>query len=197
VQAVVTSLIYTVLFGGLAWWLLRHRDFVAADAVPAQSRRIGVRVGVAVAALAGLLAGLSGVGSTALTASRLDESMALTFGNLTDVRYYWQTGHPGDPTIPWRAVCDRGGVAGSTGGTPTSSDTAGSKGAGDDWECLITDQRPSDGLGATTLDVTLKANGCYEAESPPGAVGALYVNNERGKPFLNPLFAFDGCFGTP
>jgi ABC-2 type transport system permease protein len=197
VQAVVTSLIYTAIFAGSAWWLLRRRDFAAADAVPARARRTGVRIGVAAAAITAVLAGFSGVGPTALTAARLNASMAHTFGNLTDVRYLWQTGHPGDPTIPWHAACDRGGVAGATGGTPTSSGSANSKGAGDDWECIITDLRTSDGLGATTLDVTLKANGCYEAESPPGAVGALYVNNQWGKPFLNPLFAFDGCFGTP
>lgn len=197
VQSVITTVIYTALFGTLAWWLLRRRAFAAADAVPAAARCTAMRIGMAVAAVTAVLAGLSGVGPTALTAARLNVSIARTFGNLTDIRYYWQTGRGGDPTIPWHAACDRGGVAGATGGIPTTSGSTNGKGAGDDWECVITDQRPSDGLGATTLDVTLKANGCYEAQSPPGAVGALYVNNQQGKPFLNPLFAFDGCFGTP
>jgi hypothetical protein len=29
------------------------------------------------------------------------------------------------------------------------------------------------------------------------AFGALLVGNEQGKPFINPVYAFDGCFGTP
>jgi hypothetical protein len=28
-------------------------------------------------------------------------------------------------------------------------------------------------------------------------LGALLVNNARGKPFINPVYAFDGCLGTP
>ena len=197
VQAIITSLIYTAIFGVAAWLLLARRDFGAMSSTPTWPIRSAVQVGVVLAAIAAVLAGLGTVGPTALTATRLNTSMAQTFGNLTNVYYLWKTGQPGDATIPWQAACDRGGVAGSMGGTPTSSGSADNKGAGDDWECIITDLRASDGLGATTLDVNLKANGCYEAQSPPGSVGALYVNNDKGKAFINPLFAFDGCFGTP
>lgn len=197
VQAIITSLVYSAIFGIAAWLLLTRRDIGATSAAPTWPIRSAIQVGVVLAAIAAVLAGLGTVGPTALTAARLNTSMAQTFGNLTGVYYLWKTGQPGDSSIPWHAACDRGGVAGSTGGTPTSSGSANAKGAGDDWECIITDLRASDGLGATTLDVNLKANGCYEAQSPPGSVGALYVNNDKGKPFINPLFAFDGCFGTP
>ena len=197
VQALITSLVYSLIFGGAAWLLLIRRDFGAMSSTPTWPVRSAVRVGVVLATIAAVLAGLGTVGPTALTADRLNTSMAQTFGNLTNVYYLWRTGRPGDTTIPWHAACDRGGVAGSTGGTPVSSGSANAKGAGDDWECIITDLRASDGLGATTLDVNLKANGCYEAQSPPGSVGALYVNDDKGKSFINPLFAFDGCFGTP
>jgi ABC-2 type transport system permease protein len=197
VQAVITSILYTVVFAAAAWYLLRRREFAGADAVPAGRRRVTVRIGIAVVAVSGVLAGLSGVGPTALTASRLSTSIATAFGNLAEVRYQWQTGAKADTTIPWQATCDRGGVAGAANGTPASVGSANSKGAGDDWECIVIDTRASDGAGPTTLDVTLKANGCYEAQSPPGAVGALYVDDEHGKSFINPLYAFDGCFGTP
>jgi hypothetical protein len=46
------------------------------------------------------------------------------------------------------------------------------------------------------LNVTLKANGCHTAEAG-SALGALLLNSWQGKTFINPLYAFDGCFGTP
>ena len=185
VQAIVTSVAYTAVFAGAAWYLLRRRDFAAADAMPASRRRATVRIAIAVAAISALLVAFSGVGSTALTARRLDASVAATFGNLVEVRYHWQTGAKPDTTIPWHATCNRGA------GTKTST------GAGDDWACTVTDLRAADGVGASVLDVTLKTNGCYEVQAPPGAVGALYVNDDQGRAFINPLYAFDGCFGTP
>ncbi|MCW2540703.1 MAG: hypothetical protein JWN95_2428 [Frankiales bacterium] len=184
VQAVLTSVAYTTVFAGAAWYLLRRRDFAGADAVPASKRRATVRIGIAGAAISALVGVLGGVGPTALTSSRLDASVAATFGNLAEVRYQWQTGAKADTSIPWQATCNRG--AGSKK----------SEGAGDDWACTVTDLRASDGAGASVLDVTLKTNGCYEVQSPPGAVGALYLNDNRGRAFINPLYAFDGCFGT-
>ena len=82
------------------------------------------------------------------------------------------------------ATCNRGA------GTEKSS------GAGDDWSCIIVDSRASDGGQPVTYDVALKANGCYTAETGM-TLGALLVDNEQGKPFINPVYAFDGCFGTP
>jgi hypothetical protein len=158
--------------------------------MPEGRRRATVRIGVAVAAICALLGGFSTVGPTALTARRLDASIAATFGHLAEVRYQWQAGAGADPTIPWHAVCNRGG-------TPIGATVPNSTGAGDDWSCTISDLRASDGVGTNVLDVTLKANGCYDVQSPPGAVGALYVTDDRGHTFLNPLFAFDGCLGTP
>jgi ABC-2 type transport system permease protein len=189
VQAIITSVGYTVVFGSAAWWLLRRRDFAGGD-VPAAPRRTGVRIGLAVAVISAVLLALGGVGPTALTDTRLETAIASTFGHLAEVRYQWQAGAQPDSSIPWRAVCNRGGTA-------ITSTSGSGKGAGDDWACIITDQRASDGAGPTTLDVTLEANGCYQVQSPPGAVGALYITNQHGKTFINPLYAFDGCLGTP
>lgn len=190
VQAILISLAYTAVFGAAAWWLLRRRDFAGPDTVPAARRRASVRIAVALAAVSALLVGFSGVGPTALTAARLNTSLAATFGHLAEVRYLWQSGSVPDTSIPWQANCTRGG-------TPTTTTTSTDRGAGDDWSCTVVDTRPEDGGGPTTLDVTLKANGCYQVQSPPGAVGTLYVNDNKGRPFLNPLYAFDGCLGTP
>jgi ABC-2 type transport system permease protein len=189
VQGILTSLGYTGVFGVAAWWLLRRRDFAGSEVSTARRRTV-VRLSAAVAAPSVLLLAFSGVGPTALTHTRLETSIAATFGRLAEVRYQWQAGAKADATIPWHAVCNRGG-------TPITSNAGSGKGAGDDWACVITDQRASDGAGPTMLDVTLKPNGCYQVQSPPGAVGALYVNNQHGKAFINPLYAFDGCFGTP
>lgn len=197
VQAIVTSIAYIAVFGAAAWYLLRRREFAGADAVPAGLRRATVRIGIAVVAVSAVLGGLSGVGPTVLTASRLNASIATTFGNLAEVRYQWQSGEPADTTIPWKAECDRGGVAAAVDGTPQSAGSAHDKGAGDDWECIIIDTRVSDGAGPTTVDVDLKPDGCYEAQSPPGSVGALYIDSSNGNAVINPLYAFDGCFGTP
>lgn len=190
IQAVITDIGYTTVFAGSAWYLLRRRDFAGADTTRAGRHRASVRISIAITAICALLGALSTVGPTALTANRLDTSIATTFGHLAEVRYQWQTGAQADPTIPWHAVCNRGG-------TPIGTTVADSTGAGDDWSCTISDLRAADGVGTNALDVNLKSNGCYAVQSPPGAVGPLYVTDDRGHIFLNPLFAFNGCLGTP
>lgn len=191
IQGAVISAVYTTVFAGAAWWLLRRRDIAVASAVPARGRAgIAVRI-AAVAAVVAVLGAVGNIGPTALTSGRLDASVAVTYGHLSSVRYLWQTGDTADGTIPWHAVCSRGGTLVNTAAPPAS------KGAGDDWECIITDMRASDGAAPVTVDVELRANGCYQAASPPEDVGALYVSDNRGTTFINPLYAFDGCLGTP
>jgi ABC-2 type transport system permease protein len=183
VQGVLTTLAYTAVFAGAAWFLLRRRDFAGSGTTLRPCAL--ARVGVAAAAVGAVLGGLSTVGPTALTAERLDTSVATTFGHLVEIRYQWESERRPDTTIPWRATCDRG------------ADKKTTRGAGDDWACTVTDLRPADGVGPTMLEVNLKANGCYEVQAPAGAVGGLYVTSRSGRRFLNPLYAFDGCLGTP
>ncbi|MGO9972486.1 MAG: hypothetical protein ACLP01_06705 [Solirubrobacteraceae bacterium] len=45
---------------------------------------------------------------------------------------------------------------------------------------------------AITYDVSVKANGCYHAEAPPGFVGQQTMRAANGTTVINPLFAFDG-----
>lgn len=56
----------------------------------------------------------------------MNKSLAQTFSNLTNVAYTWRSGEQADATIPWHAVCGRGG---NQIGATSPPDT---KGAGDD-----------------------------------------------------------------
>jgi ABC-2 type transport system permease protein len=188
VQAAITSIIYTALFAAWSWCLLRRREFAGTDAVPTNRRRTVVRIGVTVVVIGAVLAGLGCLGPTPLTADRLAGSVSTTFGNLVSVNYLWHNGHPADTTVKWSTVCARGTI------TPTVN--AGS-GAGDDWGCVITDTRTSDGISPIQVDLEVRANGCYTVQAPPAAVGALHGRDTKDRPYLNPLYAFDGCLGTP
>jgi ABC-2 type transport system permease protein len=184
VQEAVTSIAYTAVFAGAGWYLLRRRAFAGSDAVPRVQRHATARIAVVMVAIAAVLAAAAGQGPTDLTASRLAASIAPAFGRLAAVRYQWQTGTPGDTTAPMSATCNRG------------AGTQKSRGPGDDWSCTVVDTRVADGAAPIVLDVALKSNGCYTAEAG-SALGALLINNWQGKPFINPVYAFDGCFGTP
>jgi ABC-2 type transport system permease protein len=184
IQGAVTSIIWAAIFGGAALILLRRRAFASSDTTPRLQRRATIRL-AAIAVVAGVvLLGAAGLGPTNLTAQRLEASIGPTFARLSAVRYEWQTGTPGEANVPMTATCNRGD------GTQKSS------GAGDDWACIVVDSNPADGAQPVTFDVTLKPNGCYTAEAG-AAFGALLVANAQGKPFINPVYAFDGCFGTP
>jgi hypothetical protein len=45
-----------------------------------------------------------------------------------------------------------------------------------------------------TYDVSVQANGCYKAESPPSFVGGQTMRDGQGNTVVNPLFVFYGCF---
>jgi ABC-2 type transport system permease protein len=184
VQGAVSSLVWTAIFAVAAWWLLLRRGFASSDTTSRAQRRAGIRIIVVAAVILAVFGGFADAGPTNLTAQRLQASIAPTFANLSAVRYEWQTGTPGQANVPMTATCNRGA------GTQKST------GAGDDWSCIIVDRRASDGAQPVTYDVTLKPDGCYTAEAGM-ALGALLVDNEQGKSFINPVYAFDGCLGTP
>jgi ABC-2 type transport system permease protein len=181
------SLAWTSIFAGLAWHLLRKRAFAASDTTPRLQRRAIAQITAAAVVILTALAAASGQGPSALTAQRLDASIATTFANLAVIHAQWQTGTGG--TAPHiRAVCTRG--AGYLGANALKG-----QGQGDDWSCTMTDTRTSDAEQPVVLDVTSKANGCYEAEAG-SSLGALLITSWQGQTFINPLYAFDGCLGT-
>ena len=183
-EGAITSIIWTAIFAGAGWYLLRKRAFASSDVTPRVQRSATIRLAALAVVIGAVLLATAGQGPTDLTAQRLQTSIAPTFASLSAVRYEWQTGTPGEANVPMAATCNRGA------GTQKGS------GAGDDWSCSIVDTRASDGAQPVTYDVTLKPDGCYTAETGM-TLGALLVDNKQGKPFINPVYAFDGCFGTP
>jgi ABC-2 type transport system permease protein len=184
VQGAITSIVWTAIFAGAAWYLLRKRGFASSDTTPRAQRSATIRLAALAVAGGAVLLLTAAQGPTDLTAQRLQASIGPAFSNLSAVRYEWQTGTPGQANVPMTANCNRG------------SGTGQDSGAGDDWSCIIVDSRASDGAQPVTFDVTLKADGCYTAAAGL-AYGPLLINNERGQAFINPVYAFDGCFGTP
>ncbi|MDQ6779262.1 MAG: hypothetical protein M3071_24235 [Actinomycetota bacterium] len=47
-----------------------------------------------------------------------------------------------------------------------------------------------------TCDVSVSANGCYKAASPPSFVGQQAMHDAGGQTVANPLFVVYGCFDT-
>ncbi|MGW0229446.1 ABC transporter permease [Actinopolymorpha singaporensis] len=183
-QGAFSSIVWAAIFGGGAWYLLRNRAFGSSDTAPRLQRRVVARiVGITVAVVA-MLAVVSGVGPTNLTADRLQASIAPTFGRLAVVHYRWQSGSSSGASPPMKATCNRG------------AGTEKSRGPGSDWACTLVDTRVADGAPPVVLDVTLRASGCYSAGAG-SELGALVLTDHRGRPFVNPLYEFDGCLGTP
>src|SRR5437868_5383054 len=67
-----------------------------------------------------------------------------------------------------------------------------------DWACTLTvfilqpgavpfQQTP------VTYDVTVQANGCWKAQSPPSFVGQQTMRDADGNKVVNPLFVMYGC----
>jgi hypothetical protein len=47
-----------------------------------------------------------------------------------------------------------------------------------------------------TYDVSVTADGCYKAESPPTFVGQQTMRDASGHSIVNPLFTIYSCFNT-
>ena len=68
-----------------------------------------------------------------------------------------------------------------------------------DWSCTLNVFIPQPGKvpfqeTPVTYDVSVQANGCYKAQSPPAFVGQQTIRDTRGKTVVNPLFVVYGCF---
>ena len=68
-----------------------------------------------------------------------------------------------------------------------------------DWNCNIfvyLPQLKSVPFQQTSVeyDVSVAANGCYKAQSPPAFLGGPTMQDGRGRTVTNPLFVVYGCF---
>jgi ABC-2 type transport system permease protein len=183
-QGALTSVAYVAVFVTATWLVLRRRAFAGDDAEPGRRRQLAVRAALAAAALVAVLVLASGVGPTEITSSRLQASISPTFERLVSLQYVRRTHSdpPADASVHVRTVCRRSNGSRS--------------GPGDDWTCVVRVVHPQVKGAAVTLEVSVKANGCYTADAPAAIVGPLLLRDDRGRAFTNPLAAFDGCLGT-
>jgi hypothetical protein len=138
-------------------------------------------VGIAVASIAAALS-LAACGGPDVTAARIDNAIAPTFGRLY-ARQQALVGRSLPSTPQTSASCHRSGRD-----APTT-------GAGSDWLCQLLLQVGTS-LTQYTYELTVQATGCYTAEGPPGLVGQVTLTTRAGVTRVNPLFAFDGCFDS-
>jgi ABC-2 type transport system permease protein len=183
VQGQLTSLVFIAVLLSVAWAIVRRRAFAGSESVPARRWQGPLRTALAFAAVVAVLVAVSGLGPTELTAGRLDASVTATFQRLILLRDTWRAHHPDPPgaLVRVQSQCSR------SSGRPD--------GPGEDWACVLTLPQQVTAT-SMTLDVSLHANGCYTADAPPTAVGSVRLIDNFGRPFTNPLYAFDGCLGT-
>ena len=175
-------LAYVLVSLVVAWGNLRGRD--VAGPAPAESgwarqlRLVAVAVGIVA-----LLAGVSNLGPSGITATRLDRSIRRTFDNLTVLQQQY-LGHrvPTGAHLRIWPTCRRQGVKHPT------------RGPGDNWLCSLDIVRNGGNLLPVNYDVAVKPNGCYTAEGPPSFIGPLTIREPNGTTRVNPLFRFQGCF---
>jgi hypothetical protein len=133
-------------------------------------------------------AAASNGGPVAVTAGRLEASIAPAFNDLTLLQQE-ELGRfvPEGARLSFRTKCSR--RAGK------------SQGPGDDWSCTMTVVTPQAGANPlrvtpVTYDVSVKSNGCYKAQAPPSFVGQQQMSDTEGHSIVNPLFTIYGCFDT-
>jgi hypothetical protein len=171
-----------------SWRILRRREL----AVPAEMRRSGwinsARIVVGMVALLAFLALACNWGPAGVTAPRLRAAFTPEFHRLTILQQNL-LGHPIPATARYRIlpVCGRRG---------------GAKAGPGEWTCTMNVyvllEQGTQPLTDTPIsyDVSVQSNGCYKAQSPPGAVGPPMIRDTRGRLLVNPLVTIYGCFNV-
>jgi ABC-2 type transport system permease protein len=181
----VVSLIWIVACLSASWRLLRRRDFIGTAVGRRSGWMIAVRVVGASIAVIGLLAFASSWGPLGVTERRLRASITPEFNNITLLQQR-EFGR----TVPAGATLDVTSSCGRHGAKP--------EGPGD-WSCTLDVYIPQPGAVPFTqtpveYDVSVQANGCYKAQSPPAYVGQQTIRDAQGQNVVNPLFVVYGCF---
>lgn len=135
---------------------------------------------LACTAVTALVLATSGCGSGAVTRGELQRAVGTAYQRLYVLQQH-QLGHP-SPAPDRSAACTRSGSTARSG--PGS------------WVCTVHFPYPDGHQVALTLDVEVQPIGCYTASAPPTIVGQQSLQSPTGASFINPLFAFDGCFRT-
>lgn len=173
--------------GALAagWTILRRRDFVARATSRGSTWVAPLCVLVVTTATIAVLALLGNAGPVGVTAPRLDAAVAATFNKLTLLQQQiigrQVPAGAGLDIVPY---CSRRGQR--------------SVGPGD-WTCnvdvfLPQPKRVPFQRSIVEYDVSVSADGCFKAQSPPAFVGGPTMTDAAGRQVVNPLFIVYGCF---
>ncbi len=186
-ESSLVSLAWIAACLGIAWLVLRRRDF-AGTPVP---RRPGwanaIRTVAVAAAVVALLGVASNWGPVTITPKRLQSSFTPAFASLTLLQQR-ELGRkvPRGAHLNILPLCRRrSGVNAGPG----------------DWSCTMTVLIPQAGANPFNptpvgYDLSVKSNGCYKAEAPPSFVGNQLMRAGNGKQVTNPLYTIYGCFDT-
>jgi ABC-2 type transport system permease protein len=185
--ACVVSLIWIAVALSAAWLILRRRDFAGTTVSSRPGWVIPVRVAVVTAVLIAFLAIATNWGPAGVTPKRVRASITPVFNNLTLLQQR-QLGRNVPPGTKLNVL-------------PNCSRRASTPNGPGDWVCTLTVFIPQPGAQPfqqtpVTYDVSVTADGCYKAVSPPSFVGQQTMKDAAGDTVVNPLFTIYGCFNT-
>jgi hypothetical protein len=170
-----------------SWVILRRRDFLASTASRAPDWRRPVRVAAIATAVVAVLALLSNVGPTGVTAHRLSAAIGEDFNNLTLLQQQLI-----GRSVPAGARLDI---------LPDCNHRAAKAEGPGDWNCSLNVYLPQPrsvpfSLTSVEYDVSVEYDGCYTAQSPPAFIGNATMLDARDQNVTNPLYVVYGCFNT-
>ena len=185
--SVAANLLWAIGALAASWAILRRRDFVPRVASRRSTWVAPLRVLVAATAMIAALALLGNAGPVGVTAPRVDAAVVTTFNNLTLLQQQIIGREvPAGAGLDIVPYCNRRGQR--------------SLGPGD-WTCnvdvfLPQPKRVPFQRSIVEYDVSVSADGCFKAQSPPAFVGSPTMTSAAGRQVVNPLFIVYGCFNN-
>jgi hypothetical protein len=187
--AIAVGVLWTAACLAAAWRLIKRRDFAGPPVTRSPGWIAPAKAAAALTLVVVALAAGSGLGPAGVTAKRLQASLVPAFSRLTllQQRELGRQVRPGEHLniVLSRCVRHSGGTTGPG-----------------DWACTMNVLIPTPGSTlppqptAVTYDVSVQANGCYKATSPPAFVGPQTIHDPAGHSIVNPLFTIYGCFNV-
>jgi ABC-2 type transport system permease protein len=187
VIACIVSIVWITASLTAAWLILRRRDFAGTSVTRRPGWVAPIRLAVVSAAVIALLAIATNWGPVGVTAARLRASITPTFNSLTLLQQQ-ELGRSVPPGAKLNTI-------------PSCTRRASTPQGPGDWICTLNVFIPQPGAQPfqqtpVTYDVSVQADGCYKAESPPSFVGQQSMRDAAGHSVVNPLFTIYGCFNT-
>jgi ABC-2 type transport system permease protein len=183
--ATVVSILWITACLGISWWLLRRRDFAGTHVTRPAGWVRPVRLVAVIVSVVALLALAGNWGPVGVTAARVQASLTPAFNNISLLQQRLI-----GRIVPAGAKLDV---------VPYCNRHSGPRQGPGDWSCTLNVFIPQPGKvpfqeTPVTYDVSVQANGCYKAQSPPAFVGQQTIRDARGETVVNPLFVVYGCF---